>query len=52
MELRAKEYTDKYDRLSFPNRLKKQAEEKNYKKFIDMFRGLHINILLADVEIR
>src|SRR5436853_7140173 len=41
-------YKEKYDRIPFPNRLKKQAEEKHYKKFLNMFRSLHINIPLAD----
>src|SRR5438270_13997219 len=34
--------------LPFPGRLKKQNEDKNYKKFLEMFRGLRINIPLAD----
>ena len=39
---------DIYDPLPFPGRLKKQAEEKHYKKFLEIFRSLHINIPLAD----
>src|SRR5436190_806301 len=34
--------------LPFPDRSKKQKEDKNYKKFLEMFRGLRINIPLAD----
>src|SRR5438270_12792594 len=34
--------------VMFPGRLRKQDEDKNYKKFLEMFRGLHINIPLAD----
>src|SRR5436305_7285256 len=34
--------------IPFPSRLKKQNEDKNYKKFLEMFRGLRINIPLAD----
>src|SRR4051812_8750798 len=43
-----KRYQDIYDPLPFPGRLKKQAEEKHYKKFLEIFRSLHINIPLAD----
>ena len=42
------EYQKKYDRIPFSGRLKKQMEEKHYKKFLDIFRSLHINIPLAD----
>src|SRR3954469_2966977 len=41
-----KRYQDIYDPLPFPGRLKKQAEEKHYKKFLEIFRS--INIPLAD----
>src|SRR3954463_1991680 len=34
--------------VPFPGRLRKQNEDKNYKKFLEMFRGLRINIPLAD----
>src|SRR5438270_13758120 len=34
--------------IPFPGCLKKQKEDKNYKKFLEMFRGLRINIPLAD----
>src|SRR5436190_13745939 len=34
--------------IPFPGRLKKQNEDKNYKKFLEMFRGLRINIPLVD----
>src|SRR5438270_5067807 len=37
------------DRLPYPNRLKKVQDEKQYFKFLDMFRGLHINIPFADM---
>src|SRR3954462_10183607 len=43
-----KRYQDIYDPLPFPGRSKKQAEEKHYKKFLEIFRSLHINIPLAD----
>src|SRR5438045_1568337 len=43
-----KRYQDIYDPLPFPGRLKKQAEEKHYKKFLEIFRSLHISIPLAD----
>src|SRR2546430_6038210 len=42
-------YKEKYDRIPFPSRLKKHAEDSHYKKFLDMFRSLHINIPFADV---
>src|SRR4051812_19889095 len=32
----------------FPNCLKKHNEDKNYKKFLEIFRSLRINIPLAD----
>src|SRR3954464_7096588 len=34
--------------IPFPGRLKKKNEDKNYKKFLEMFRDLRINIPLAD----
>ena len=48
MDEGVKRYQDLYDPLPFPGRLKKQAEEKHYKKFLEIFRTLHINIPLAD----
>src|SRR3954462_1825342 len=48
VDQQVKEYQKKYDRIPFPGRLKKQMEEKHYKKFLDIFRSLHINIPLAD----
>ena len=48
VDQRVKEYQKRYDRIPFPGRLKKQMEEKHYKKFLDIFRSLHINIPLAD----
>src|SRR4051812_24286270 len=42
-------YKEKYDRISFPSRLKKQTEDTHYRKFLEMFRSLHINIPFADV---
>src|SRR3954464_579678 len=44
-----KRYQEKYDRLPFPGRLKKQTDDIHYRKFLEMFRGLHINIPFADV---
>src|SRR4051812_4604092 len=41
-----KRYQEKYDRLPFPGRLKKQNDDNHYRKFLEMFRGLHINIPL------
>src|SRR5438270_1353522 len=45
--------TTKHDfketQVSFPNRLKKQTEDKQYSKFLNMFRSLHINIPFADM---
>src|SRR5438270_8270676 len=49
VDQRVKEYAAKYDRLPFPNRLKNQAEDKQYSKFLKIFRSLHINIPLADM---
>src|SRR2546430_971125 len=37
------------DRLPYPNRLKRVHDEKQYSKFLDMFRSLHINVPLADM---
>ncbi|XP_022854793.1 uncharacterized protein LOC111376097 [Olea europaea var. sylvestris] len=34
--------------IPFPQRLKKQKLEQRYKKFLEVFKKLHINILLAD----
>src|SRR3954464_5149086 len=34
--------------VPFPGRLRKQNEDKNYKKFLEIFRSLRINIPLAD----
>src|SRR4051812_15626179 len=48
VDQRVKEYERKYDHIPFLGRLKKQMEEKHYKKFLDIFRSLHINIPLAD----
>src|SRR3954471_22356277 len=42
-------YKEKYNRILFPSRLKKQTEDTHYRKFLDMFRSLHINIPFADV---
>lgn len=47
VERRMKEF-EKIELIPFPNRLEKQADEKNYTKYLNMFRSLHINILLAD----
>src|SRR3954465_546360 len=44
-----KRYQEMYDRLPFPGRLKKQNDDNHYRKFLEMFRGLHINIPFADV---
>src|SRR4051812_10352450 len=44
-----KKYQEIYDRLPFPGRLKKQTDDNHYKKFLEMFRVLHINIPFADV---
>src|SRR4051812_26700040 len=41
-----KRYQEMYDRLPFPGRLKKQNDDNHYRKFLEMFRGLHINIPL------
>src|SRR4051812_39865896 len=49
VDQRVKEYAAKYDRLPFPNRLKNQAEDKQYSKFLKIFRSLHINIPFADM---
>src|SRR4051812_41789003 len=48
VDQRVKEYERKYDHIPFLGRLKKHMEEKHYKKFLDIFRSLHINIPLAD----
>src|SRR3954469_6235539 len=40
---------EKYDRIPFPSRLKKQTEDTHYKKFLEMFRSLHISIPFTDV---
>src|SRR3954462_10673608 len=37
------------DRLPYPNRLKRGYDEKQYSKFLDMFRTLHINVPFADM---
>src|SRR5438270_6466734 len=42
-------YKEKYNRIPFPSRLKKQTEDTHYRKFLDMFQNLHINIPFADV---
>ncbi|XP_022849860.1 uncharacterized protein LOC111371945 [Olea europaea var. sylvestris] len=34
--------------IPFPQRLKKQKVEQQYKKFLKVFKNFHINILLAD----
>src|SRR5436189_1206346 len=39
----------KKTQVPFPNRLKKQTEDKQYSKFLNMFRSLHINIPFADM---
>src|SRR5436190_4430344 len=39
----------KETQVPFPNRLKKQTEDKQYSKFLNMFRSLHINISFADM---
>src|SRR4051812_18644962 len=48
VDQRVKEYEKKYDRIPFSGRLKKQMEENHYKKFLDIFKSLHLNIPLAD----
>src|SRR5256886_7154548 len=35
--------------IPFPHRLKRQADEKQYSKFLNMFRSLHINVPFADL---
>src|SRR5204863_7916736 len=37
------------DRLPYTNRLKRVHDEKQYSKFLDMFRNLHINVPFADM---
>src|SRR5256886_11866894 len=37
------------DRLPYPNRLKRVHDEKQYSKFLDIFRSLHINVPFADM---
>src|SRR3954466_2875947 len=49
VDQRVKEYAAKYDRPLFPSRLKDKAEDKQYSKFLNMFRSLHINIPFADM---
>ena len=49
VDQRVKEYIAKYDRPPFPNRLNKQVEDKQYSKFLNMFRSLHINVPFADL---
>src|SRR5436190_1541325 len=49
VDQRVKEYVAKYDRPPFPSRLKNQTEDKQYSKFLNMFRSLHINIPFADM---
>src|SRR4051812_9373912 len=49
VDQRVKEYAAKYDRPPFPSRLKDQTEDKQYSKFLNMFRSLHINIPFADM---
>src|SRR2546430_13886129 len=44
-KLTSKEICD----IPFPNRLKRQADEKQYSKFLNMFRSLHINVPFADM---
>src|SRR3954471_15949783 len=39
----------KETQVPFPSRLKKQTEDKQYSKFLNMFRSLHINIPFADM---
>src|SRR3954464_15919533 len=49
VDQRVKEYAAKYNRPPFPSRLKDQTEDKQYSKFLNMFRSLHINIPFADM---
>src|SRR4051812_29325010 len=49
VDQRVKEYVAKYNRPPFPSRLKDQMEDKQYSKFLKMFRSLHINIPFADM---
>src|SRR5438270_9075289 len=49
VDQRVKEYVAKYNRPPFPSRLKDQTEDKQYSKFLKMFRSLHINIPFADM---
>src|SRR4051812_20898866 len=44
-KLSSKEILD----IPFPHRLKRQANEKQYSKFLNMFRSLHINVPFADL---
>lgn len=37
------------DSLPYPNRIKKDHDEKQYSKFLDMFRGLNINVPFIDI---
>src|SRR5438270_9228226 len=39
----------KETQVPFPSRLRKQTEDKQYLKFLNMFRSLHINIPFADM---
>src|SRR5436190_745653 len=39
----------KETQVPFPSRLRKQTEDKQYSKFLHMFRSLHINIPFADM---
>src|SRR4051812_13075589 len=39
----------KETQVPFPSRLRKQTEDKQYSKFLNMFRSLHINIPFADM---
>src|SRR3954464_13715010 len=49
VDQRVKEYAAKYNRPLFPSRIKDQTEDKQYSKFLNMFRSLHINIPFADM---
>src|SRR3954465_1003219 len=49
VDQRVKEYVAKYNRPPFPSRLKDQTKDKQYSKFLKMFRSLHINIPFADM---
>src|SRR3954464_15180372 len=47
MERRMKEH-ERNNPIPFPSSLRKQVDDENYKKFLNIFRSLRINIPLAD----